>query len=195
MTSLTQDLFGPITEPPLPEGAVLLKNFITQDQETWLMDRIDAKIWNTGFARRRQFYGTRYGNAQEHADSMPSFLVSLGNHLAVQGIFTEPPNQVLINEYLPGQGIADHVDRTDLSGETVVSLSLLSDVVMDFKPLSSHLGPPRSLILPRFSLLILQRTARHQWTHGIAKRLTDTIHGHPLSRHRRVSITYRDPPV
>lgn len=38
-----------------------------------------------------------------------------------------------VNEYLPGQGIAAHVDTHDAFGHTLLSLSLASGVVMDFR--------------------------------------------------------------
>ena len=119
-------------------------------------------------------------------------LASLAELMTNRGIFQVAPDQVLINEYHPGQGIADHVDRIDHSGEIVVSLSLLSEVVMDFKPLAGTPGDPVQRILPRHSLLVLAGEARHRWTHGIAKRLNDKINGRTVPRHRRISITFRD---
>jgi len=38
-----------------------------------------------------------------------------------------------VNEYLPGQGIAPHVDTHDAFGPTLLSLSLVSGIVMDFR--------------------------------------------------------------
>lgn len=43
------------------------------------------------------------------------------------------PDQVTVNEYLPGQGIASHVDTHEAFGPTLLSLSLVSGVVMDFR--------------------------------------------------------------
>ena len=43
------------------------------------------------------------------------------------------PDQVTVNEYLPGQGIAAHVDTHEAFGHTLLSLSLVSGVVMDFR--------------------------------------------------------------
>jgi alkylated DNA repair dioxygenase AlkB len=41
-------------------------------------------------------------------------------------------NQLIINEYEPGQGINPHVDNTTLFTDTVVSLSLGSEAIMNF---------------------------------------------------------------
>jgi alkylated DNA repair dioxygenase AlkB len=95
---------------------------------------------------------------------------------------------MLVNEYLPGQGIALHRDYAPY-GRTVASLSLLSPCVMDFR------HPPtgrreRLLLLPR-SLLVLSDAARTDWEHGIAPRKRDAWHGQPVDRRRRLSVTFR----
>ena len=48
------------------------------------------------------------------------------------------PDQVTVNEYLPGQGIGPHVDAYDVFEEPLVSLSLLSLVRA---PLASRARP------------------------------------------------------
>lgn len=41
-------------------------------------------------------------------------------------------NQLIINEYLPGQGINPHVDNPTLFSSPIVSVSLGSECVMEF---------------------------------------------------------------
>jgi alkylated DNA repair dioxygenase AlkB len=41
-------------------------------------------------------------------------------------------DQLIINEYMPGQGINKHVDRIDIFENYICSLSLGSDCVMTF---------------------------------------------------------------
>jgi len=41
-------------------------------------------------------------------------------------------DMVIVNEYEPGQGIASHIDNAKLFDHIIVSLSLGSDVVMNF---------------------------------------------------------------
>jgi len=95
---------------------------------------------------------------------------------------------MLVNEYFPGQGIAMHRDYEPFD-RTVVSLSLLSLCVMDFRHISS--GRQERLLLEPRSLLILTDEARYDWEHGIASRKKDTWHGLPIERGRRLSITFR----
>jgi alkylated DNA repair dioxygenase AlkB len=93
-----------------------------------------------------------------------------------------------VNEYYPGQGIALHCDYEPFD-RTVVSISLLSPCVMDFRHVES--GRRESMLLERCSLLILSDEARYDWQHGIARRKSDRWNGRRLVRARRVSITFR----
>ena len=95
---------------------------------------------------------------------------------------------MLVNEYLPGQGIALHRDYEPFD-RTVVSLSLLSACVMDFRHVKS--GRLESLLLEPRSLLVLSDEARYEWEHGIAPRKNDRWEGVTIPRARRLSVTFR----
>ena len=64
--------------------------------------------------------------------------MALGARLKDAGWFERMPDQVIVNEYEPGQGIAAHVDcvPSGFSG-TIASLSLLSSCTMHFQDRSS----------------------------------------------------------
>ncbi len=70
-----------------------------------------------------------------------------------EGFFSDVPDQVIANDYLPGQGISAHVDCEPCFGEVIASLSLLSACEMRFACLES--GETRAVILPPRSLLVL----------------------------------------
>ena len=99
------------------------------------------------------------------------------------------PNQLIVNEYQPGQGISPHVDREDQFGETVISLSLGSQITMDF--IKKDTREKVSLLLDPRSLVVLSGEARHEWMHGIPGRLSDEVEGERITRTRRVSLTFR----
>ncbi|WP_423918650.1 alpha-ketoglutarate-dependent dioxygenase AlkB [Candidatus Poriferisodalis sp.] len=99
-----------------------------------------------------------------------------------------PFEQAIINEYLPGQGIAPHIDR-DCFGPVVATVSLGSAVNMDFH--CDATGDDYVERLEPRSLLLMHGDARSGWRHGIAKRQTDNWSGQKIQRHRRVSITFR----
>jgi alkylated DNA repair dioxygenase AlkB len=104
------------------------------------------------------------------------------------GISEREFDQMLVNEYEPGQGIAMHRDYEPFD-RTVVSLSLLSPCVMDFR--HAEKGERHSLLLEPRSLLVFSDEARYDWEHGIARRKKDRWQGIVISRARRLSVTFR----
>lgn len=178
-----------VTEPDVPPvpGLRYLPEYVTPADERALVEAIDAGRWNTDWKRRRQPYGGGYGNADE-APPIPDWGRRLADRLYADGVTDTPFDQMLVNEYLPGQGISPHRDYAPY-GRTVVSLSLLSPCVMDFR--HPPTGRKESLLLGRRSLLVLSDEARYDWEHGIAPRKRDAWHGLPVARGRRLSVTFR----
>ncbi len=101
------------------------------------------------------------------------------------GLFLTKPNQVIINEYLPGQGIGRHVDCAPCFGPQIATLSLGSPCEMHFRNVVT--GEVINLTLAVNSLLILNGPSRYDWTHEISARKADN----GISRTRRVSVTFR----
>lgn len=176
-------------------GIFYLSNFISKSEETELLNKIDSQPWITDLGRRVQHYGYRYNYKKAKLERnvtlppIPSWLVRMQKDLMDECSLDLPPNQLIINEYEPGQGIADHIDATDDFGETIIMVSLGSSCVMDFT--LSEAGQKEAVLLERRSLLMVQKDARYKWKHGIAKRKTDIWNGISYKRERRVSLTFR----
>ena len=170
-------------------GLVYIQNYISLATGQALMDCCDMMPWNGALKRRTQHYGYAYDYRQKSVPKdhflgcMPAWLEPLCIGLYEGGFFTEQPNQVIINEYQPGQGIAAHIDCVRSFGGTIASLSLAAGCMMAF----SRDGATRSIYLEPQSLLILQGEARFYWRHGIAARKKDGS----LLRQRRISVTFR----
>lgn len=179
----------------LPAGALYLPNYIDQSDEIALLSQIDNLPWLGDLKRRVQHYGYRYDyKARRVTDDsflgpLPCWLDALANRLWEEGVFGDRPDQVIINEYLPGQGIAAHVDCEPCFGGAIASLTLGSSCVMVFSSLRS--GNSLSRRLEPQSLLILKDEARFGWKHGIPARKSDVINGGRAARGRRVSLTFR----
>ena len=88
------------------------------------------------------------------------------------------PDQIIINRYLPGEGINPHIDRPKIFGDQIYSLSLNSDCVMRFK----RGGEVRNIYLKRCSLLIMEDYARYKWYHSIPAVESDYINGVDIER-------------
>ena len=172
--------------PPVP-GLNYLPEYVSEAEERELVEAIDALPWNTDWKRRRQPYGAGYGS-RGAGTPIPDWGRRLADRLLQDGVTDEPFDQMLVNEYQPGQGISAHRDYLPF-GRTVVSLSLLGPCVMDFAHVTNG-RKERLLLLPR-GLLVLSDEARYDWEHGIAPRKRDIWQGLPVERRRRLSITFR----
>jgi alkylated DNA repair dioxygenase AlkB len=168
-------------------GLVYLPRFLDQSEEDRLIQAIEALPWDTTWQRRRQLYGGAYGKGDAAAD-IPAWGHELAKRIFDAGLAREPFNHMLVNEYLPGQGIALHRDYQPF-GRTVASLSLVSAYVMDFH--NPQENRKQSLLLEPRSLLVLSDEARYVWQHGIVPRKTDVWHGVRFTRARRLSVTFR----
>ena len=105
------------------------------------------------------------------------------------------PNQLTVNRYQPGDGIAAHVDVHSSFTSFVLSLSLASDITMDILPFPLTPDDPPSpsfpLLLPRRSLLVLSHYVRYGCQHAIQARKTDRVDGRLVERRERISLTFR----
>jgi len=172
-----------------------LDSFVSEAEEKEIISFIDSQPWNTSLSRRTQHYGYEYSynsGSVGKVKPIPKIFEGILEKLKVyfggspdRG--TSIPDQLIINEYIPGQGIAPHVDHTRNFGPVVVSISLLSDICMEFRKEDEK----QVKVLKRGSLLVLQGESRYKWKHGIPPRKTDVIDGKRVNRKRRVSLTFR----
>lgn len=183
--------------PSLPniEGLSYLPGYVTGDEESRLLESVDSEPWLDDLQRRVQHYGYRYDykarsvTADMKLGPIPTWLDRLGKRMASDGYFEQRPDQVIVNEYEPGQGIAPHADCRPCFGPTVTTLSLASACEMEFR--RPHSERAESVLLEPRSLLVLSGPARYEWTHSIAKRKTDRTPTGQIRRSRRVSLTFR----
>lgn len=177
-------------------GLKYITNFISKDEHQELWQAINREPWLTDLKRRVQHYGWKYDYKARSIDysmflgKLPSWVKSYGDRLFQSGYLLNVPDQLIINEYQPGQGIANHVDCEPCFGETIISVSLGSNCVMDFINLRTK-EKIEVMLEPR-SLVIISGEARHNWTHGIAARKTDYFNGIKSERQLRISMTFRN---
>jgi alkylated DNA repair dioxygenase AlkB len=174
-------------------GLRVWRDFASDAEAAALLRRIDELPWSIALKRRTQHYGFRYDytarSLPSEATAIPSDLAPLLERLVTCGLFESAPNQVIVNEYLPGQGVRAHVDEPRIFGPVVASLSLGAPVVMRFTRVDD--GHSVAVDLPVNSLTILSGDARYKWRHAIAARRSDVVGGVARARRRRVSVTFR----
>lgn len=173
-------------------------HFITQTEETHLLQKIyEAPLskWKSLKNRRLQNWGGVVHEKGLLPQDLPPWLTMITQRISEEsGLFPSAINHVLINEYLPDQGIMPHQDRPAYF-PVVAILSLGSPVVMDFTPHSrlrtctdtwknevdeQNFGreaketeteqmdnPETSVLLMPRSLLIFKDNAYSDYLHGI----------------------------
>ncbi|MBX2853617.1 MAG: alpha-ketoglutarate-dependent dioxygenase AlkB [Rhodobacteraceae bacterium] len=186
------DLFDDAPQLDVP-GLIYQPDYIDSIAETSLLTAIDAAPWITDLKRRVQHYGWRYDYKARsvppdaYLGPLPDWLTPLAHRLADEGLFGAPPDQAIINEYLPGQGIAPHIDCEPCFGPVIASLSLGGSCVMVF---SREERKAPITLAPR-SMVVMTGEARELWKHGIPARKSDPGPGGSALRGRRVSVTFR----
>jgi alkylated DNA repair dioxygenase AlkB len=184
-TELEQDYLG-------IRGLVYLPQFLPTEEQVRVLAEIDRAPWLSDLRRRVQHYGYKYDyrarsiNHSMRVGPLPPFAVEVVQRLMSCGLITEFPDQAIVNEYQPGQGIGAHVDCETCFQSTIVTVSLGSSCEMDFVSLESR--EIRSTLLEPGSALVLRDAGRYRWMHRIMARTSD----HGVPRGRRVSLTYRN---
>lgn len=163
-------------------GLKYLEKWLSSEEETELLAHINNSEWETSLKRRVQQYGPVYNYTTKKLNKapwkeIPSWIKDVFySRLMDINYFDEEPAQLIINEYEPGQGITRHID-SPIFGDTIASLSLLSDATMD---IGQYEKEEISFILARRSLMVFRGEARYNWYHCIP----------PVSE-KRISITFR----
>ena len=183
-----------------PPGLIYRPDFVTEEEETRLLECIDCAEWITELQRRVQHYGWRYdykkrgidGSAQ--APELPEWARELGRRLVDKRLMPDPPDQLIVNEYCGEQGITPHIDHPDDFAEHVATVSLLETWDMRFT--LGRKEKPYYQTLERRSVAILTGDARYKWKHEIPKRKNEPRRNRPgkgrwIKRSRRVSLTFR----
>ena len=182
--------------PDIP-GLKYLPQFLAIDEQTAAVRHIDQHPWRSDLERRVQHYGWRYDYLARTVDQdmrigpLPAWLQAIAQRLYDEtGLFDRVPDQAIVNEYFPGQGIAMHADR-QCFGATVATVSLGDAWRMDLRPAGGKADTRVDILLEQGSALLMTEDARWRWFHGIAKRLKERTDGVSRMRKRRLSLTFR----
>jgi alkylated DNA repair dioxygenase AlkB len=176
-------------------GLQYVSSYLAPEQQSQCLSVVDSQLWITDMKRRVQHYGWVYNYKKRAVDpsmylgALPEWAGALALRLHEDGYIAEVPDQLIVNEYQPGQGISPHVDCVPCFGDTILSISLGSPCVMDFTSLNGNRHVP--ILLESGSLVVMKGESRYQWKHGIAPRLRDQYQGTEYARGRRVSLTFR----
>ncbi|XP_008307998.1 alkylated DNA repair protein alkB homolog 8 [Cynoglossus semilaevis] len=174
------------TSVVLPEGLILVEDFVTPEEEALLLAAVD---WSSSTDdvtaekalkhRRVKHYGFefRYDNNNVDKDKplaagLPEPCLPVLKRCLNNRYIDIMPDQLTVNQYEAGQGIPPHVDTHSAFEDTILSLSLGAQTVMEFRNPDGRFVP---VLLPGRSLLVMKGESRYLWTHGITPRKFDMV--------------------
>ena len=179
------------------QGLRYVTDFLSVNEQEAAIHHIDGQSWRNDLERRVQHYGWRYDyrvrnvDRDMHIGPLPQWLRVIAERLyAETHLFERVPDQAIVNEYQPGQGIAMHADR-QCFGPTVATVSLGDAWRMDLRPAGGKADTRVDILLEQGSALLMTGDARWRWFHGIAKRLKERTDQGSRLRKRRLSLTFR----
>lgn len=181
------------------KGLSLISSFISEDEEKVLIEYINKQKWSSAPGKREvQQYGYEYNYGSKY--TKPSATMSIPKEFKallekVNKFFKTTPDQIIVNKYEPGQGIAPHVDHIKHFGPVVASLTLQSGTIMEMSRKIQDNNEIKTIKIPMYlekcSLLILTNEARYDFMHCIPARKTDIVDDKTINRGTRISITFR----
>lgn len=180
----------------LPDGLMYLPDYFSPVEIKFLLNEVDKHPWMNSLKRRVQHYGYIYDYRRRVVDEsmyigkLPDWLAQITQRLNDDNLTEAITDQVIVNEYYPGQGIAPHVDCEPCFGDTIISISLGGHCIMDFSHVETGIVVHQSL--ESGSLLRMVGEARYKWKHGIVARKSDLVAGRRIERKRRISLTFRN---
>lgn len=188
-----------------PEGLIYLSDYIDEsyaDQIEKFLSSQPADLINLDKRRVRHYgYEFRYGTSDcddtkpltDQDNKMPEILENLFQKMLTDKLIQIVPDQMTVNFYEPGQGIPPHTDNVTAFGDSIISLSLMSTVQMEFR--ENGTKKLYKLCLEPNSLLVMKGDVRYNWAHLIAERKHDLISTGVVTnvrqRHTRISLTFR----
>lgn len=143
----------------------VIEGFVSEEEEANLLACLQWDSSSTELKHRKvKHYGYTFLYESNNIDrenplpgGLPKEVEPLLDRLISTGIISVKPDQLTVNQYQPGQGIPPHIDTHSAFEDTLISISLGSSIVMDFKHPD---GRQHSVLLPQKSCLSMSSDAR-----------------------------------
>lgn len=192
-----------------PPTVYYINNFISEADEEFILKNVygaPKPKWTCLSNRRLQDYGGVPHKNGMIPEKMPDWLKVYNEKIADFNLFGgNKPNHVLVNEYLPKQGIMPHTDGP-LFYPTVTTISCGSHTILEILENNAKRDKICDIFLERRSLVVLQDDVYSKYLHSISERDEDLITeqcvnrkhcseliniGTTLKRDTRISLTIR----
>ena len=162
-------------------GLWYIENYLSESEsqefKNYMVNVKLEPISNAPTSRRVAHFGYYYSydkSGLKPATSIPEWLSDLIDpNLPVSADF----NQIIINEYKPGQQIAYHTDHLQLFGPVIACVTVGESIPISFR----HDNIVKKLNIKSGSMYIMTKDSRYLWQHSLKNNTSNT----------RYSITYR----
>src|SRR5262245_46011073 len=97
---------------PIP-GLRYIRDYLDRAGETGLLTSVDAQRWLASVDHGVQIYGYRYSHqarAAYRVGEVPDWGYQLAARLDADGLLPGVADQLVANQYQPGEGLFEHVD-------------------------------------------------------------------------------------
>jgi alkylated DNA repair dioxygenase AlkB len=168
-------------------GYIYLPEALTPAEQAGLVEAIDKEgRWEQDYERLAQRHGYRYeykSRTLTRTGPLAPWVRSWAEAAHERRWMSSRPDQVTVQWYEPGTGIADHCDDRQCFGPEIATISLLA-------PCTYRLHYPGSKqahtqVLEPGCVVLLSGEARAHWKHDIPKTKATRIGT------RRLSVTFR----
>lgn len=191
----------------VPPTIYYIPNFITPEEESHIIKNVYSvpkPKWTCLSNRKLQDYGGVPHEKGMIPEKIPDWLQKYVNKVADLDVFDgKTPNQVLVNEYLPKQGIMPHTDGP-LFYPTITTISCGSGTVLKFLENNEKRHTVCEVYLERCSLVVVKEELYTKYLHTIEEKDCDSLENCansnvipeniPLKRGTRISLTIRNVP-
>lgn len=171
-------------------GLKVIKQYLTDEEEEELLSIIKSddfplkSLSNSPNSRRVAHYGYNYAynrSGLSKADPIPDIfnkLIDPKRLAAASSTLSKIKfDQLIINEYTPGQQISWHVDHTKMFGPIIFCITIGASTDISFK-LGDQIVKVKP---PRKSVYWMSGDSRYKWAHSLTNKSSDT----------RYSLTFR----
>ena len=178
----------------LIDGLTIVKDFITVDEEQKLLKIIENLEWNGSLLRKSRHFGYIYNyktktiGKDDYIGNLPEWIKPYINRIYKKGYIDKYPDQITINRYLPGEGIAAHIDVPEVFAEKLYSISIGSGCNIDFQNKTEYHS---YYIYPR-TFMLMENSARYEYTHCIKRYKSDIVENQKIDRDTPYSIPFRN---
>lgn len=188
-----------------PKGLYYFENIIGSEEEKEIIEFLNKEnkwfnvVHNTK-SREVVHYGYQYpyrfdkNSKLNKIENIPDIFINIINKFKTQPELSDLLkdynfDQLIINKYDCGQGIAQHVDHEKFFDKIIACVTIGSGINIKFNRLSDN--KEYNIYVQPKSLYVMSDNARYNWTHGIDKRTSDIFNNQIIPRKTRLSLTFR----